>query len=184
MAWDNIDDALNEIKKDATKIVKDAVKKAAAQAQKEVMKTADACLQTYYSMYKPKKYKRTYSLHKAITPIFEEKAGFKNNLQFVIGVKYDANKLTGLYKSNSWYHQTGTEWIGRDDPYFDFDSQNNGLPEPWWVMENYLEGVHPWAQTDPVSTDAYMSNFFEHVLPDKINAYVIGNMAEDIISRL
>ena len=184
MAWDNIDDALNEIKKDATKIVRDAVRKAAVQAQKEVIKTADACLETYYRMYKPKKYKRTYNLHKAITPIFEEKAGRRVNLEFTIGVRYDANKLIGLYKSNSWYHQTGTHWISRDSGDFDFDSGNNGIPEPWWILENYLEGVHPGGTTDPVGTDAFMSNFFEHVLPDKINDYIVGSMIEDIVGRL
>jgi hypothetical protein len=184
MAFDNIDAALNEIKKDATKIVREAVKKAAAQAQEEVIKTADDCLKTYYGMYQPKKYKRTYSLHKAITPIFEEKAGRRVNLEFTIGVSYDANKLKGIYKSNSWYHQSGGTWVSRNSSNFNFDSGDNGIPEPEWILSNYLEGIHPGGTTDPVGTDAFMSNFFEHVLPDKINEYVIGNMMSDIMSKL
>lgn len=190
MAYDNIDDALNEIKKDATEIVKNAVKKAAAQAQKEVMKTADECLEKYYNGYKPHRYKRTRSLHKAITPIFEEKPGRRVNLAFTIGVRYDSSNLIGLYKSNSKYHKSGDTWVSRNDSGFKFDSGDNGIPEPWWIMDQYLQGIHPSGLSgvdgvqDPVGTDKYMSNFFENVLPDKINEYVIGNMIDDILSRL
>lgn len=183
MAGQSIDAAFAAILKDCQTIATQAVQNAAKKAQDDIIKEANSYLQKYYNNYKPKRYKRTYSLHKAITPVCEDMSN-KKGISIEVGVEYDSNKLKDIYHSNSWYHQTGTHWIGRDSGNFDFDSQNNGIPQPWWIMDNFLEGVHPWAQTDSESTVSLMKEFFDTQLPDRIGQYVQNELFNAITSRL
>lgn len=183
MADKNIDDAFAAILKDCKSIAVEVVENAAKKTQTDIIKEADNYLQKYYSNYKPKRYKRTYQLHKAIVPIFINRTK-KSKISIEVGVEYDANMLTGAYHSNSWYHKTGTSWIGRDDGDFDFDSRNNGIPEPWWIMDNFLEGIHPWAQDDSESTNSLMREFFNTRLPEHIEQYVQEELFNAMINRL
>jgi hypothetical protein len=53
-------------------------------------------------------------------------------------------------------------------------------------LENYLEGIHPWAQNDgdAKSTHTLMEKFFDNELPNKINQYVEDSFFDAIINRL
>ena len=125
---------------------------------------------------KPKIYKRIIPspLRKTIKPIrpkFKEK-GDKCVISFAI--VYDSSYINGIYKSNSWYHQGGGEqWVSRyDNPdRFKFNSSYNGIPESTWILNNYLEGIHPgWVKgedrgwKDSESTADTMQQFFEKEL--------------------
>ena len=183
MAGKNIDDAFAAIIKDCQAVAVEAVKNAAKKAQNDILKEADNYLQRYYTNYpKPKRYKRTYQLKNAIKPIFEDRSG-PNGISVEVGVEYDSGALKGYY-SNSWYHQSGTHWISRDSGDFDFDSQNNGIPEPEWIMNNFLEGIHPWAQEDAESTNSLMQDFFDVQLAGRIEKYVQEELFDAITRRL
>jgi hypothetical protein len=182
MAVQGLDAAFAAIIKDCQAIAVEAVKNAASKTQKDILQEADNYLQQYYRNYTPKKYKRTRQLKNAIKPVFEDKSG-PNGISIEVGVEYNSGALKGYY-SNSWYHQSGTHWISRDSGDFDFDSQNNGIPEPEWIMNNFLEGVHPWAQEDGESTNSLMKEFFDVQLSGRIEKYVQEELFAAIARRL
>lgn len=183
MARTDIDAVFAAIIEDCQAIATEAVKNAAKKAQDDILKEADNYLQLYYSRYSPKKYKRTNQLKNAITPVFEDHSG-SNGASVEVGVEYDAGKLTGAYKSNSWYHQSGTFWISRLTGDFDYDSQNNGIPQPEWILNNFLKGEHGGAQRDFDGTYTLMEEFLVNQLPNKIDQYVQDELFSAITSRL
>ena len=181
MAVKGLDAAFDAIIKDCQAVAVEAVKNAAKKAQADIVKEADNYLQRYYSNYSPKRYKRTYRLKRAILPYWADKTG-KNGISIEVGVQYKSSALKGAYHSNSPWHQSGDTWRAVTD-YSKFSS-DNGIPEPEWIMNNFLEGVHPWAQTDSESTNSLMEEFFENELPNKINQYIQDELFAAITSRL
>lgn len=171
-------------------VVSEAIKKAAAKAQEDIIKEADDYLQKYYAGHRPRRYKRTYQLKNAIKPIFNDNST-SGTIDIEIGVRYDSNALRGAYHSNSWYHQSGTNWIGRNSADFDWDSQNNGIPQPEWIMDNFLLGIHQWGDGDgekkehaATSTNTLMQEFFDIHLPKRIDEYTQTELLNAITSRL
>lgn len=181
MAGQSIDEAFAAILKDCQSIAVEAVRNAAKKTQADIIKEANTYLQKYYNNYQPKRYKRKFNLHKAITPVFDDK-GSGSKISIEVGVEYNASALSGLYTSNSRWHQSGSEWKSVVD-YSNF-SADNGIPQPDWILDNYLEGIHPWAQTDSESTNTLMREFFDTKLPDRISQYVQSELFGAITSRL
>lgn len=181
MAGKSIDDVFNDVIQDFKEITRSAVVGAAVDVHADILKEAKSYLQMYYNNYTPKYYKRTYNLQKAITPVLENNSN-KSNVSYIVGVEYNAWKLKGAYKSNSRFHQSGDTW----KPVTNYSklTTDNGIPEPEWVLDNFLEGVHPWAQDDPVSTNTLMQDFFDNKLPGRIEQYVQKRLLDEIISRL
>ena len=183
MASQSLDAAFASIIKDCQAIAIEAVGNAAKKVKTDVVKEAESYLQRYYNNYNPRRYKRTNYLQNAITPIFEQMIGNKN-ASFEIGVEYDSSKLIGHYKSNSWYHQSGGDWISRNSSGFNFTSQSNGIPQPDWILTNFLEGEHGGYHKDSESTNSLMEEFFEIQLPKRIEQYVQNELFAAITSRL
>lgn len=181
MAGKSIDDAFAAILKDCKSVAVEAVKNAAKKTQTDIIREADNYLQKYYNNYQPKKYKRTYQLHKAIVPVFEDKTQ-KGIISIEVGVEYDSSLLKGLYKSNSRFHQSGDIWKQVTD--HSHVTSDNGIPEPEWILENFLEGVHPWAQDDSESTNSLMEDFFDTQLASRIEQYVQEELFNAIVRRL
>ena len=182
MAVQGLDAAFASIISDSQAIAAETIKNAAKKIQSDIIKEADDYLQRYYSNYTPKRYKRTYQLKQAIKPIIEDRSG-AGMASIEVGVEYNSGALKGYY-SNSWYHQTGTHWIGRGSGDFDFDSQNNGIVEPEWILGNFLDGEHGGAQKDAESTDSLMRRFFDSQLPDRIEKYINEELFAAIMRRL
>lgn len=183
MAGQNLDDVFAAIIKDCQTIAVGAVKNAAKKTQDKIIEVADSYLIKYYNSYRPKKYKRTHSLKRAIVSVFEDKSS-ADKICFEVGVKYDASPLIDLYKSNSWYHQSGTHWISRNSGNFDFDSKNNGIPQPDWILDNYLKGEHGGYYSDGFSSSEQMEKFFNTTLDSFISTYVKDELFAAITSRL
>ena len=95
-----------------------------------------------------------------------------SNNEIEFGIEYKPHNIAGVHKSGSWYHQSGTKWIPRSSGNFDYDSQNNGIPEASWIAEQYLEGIHPWAHTEPKGADELMQEFFDTELPGLVDKYM------------
>lgn len=181
MAVQGLDAAFAAIIKDCQAVAVEAVKNAAKKTQKDIIKEADNYLQRYYSNYKPKRYQRTHQLKNAIKPVIEDHST-GTSISIEVGVEYDSSALKGAYKSNSRWHQSGDVWKPVVS-YTDFSS-DNGIPEPEWIMGNFLEGVHPWAQTDGESTNSLMEDFFDVHLAGRIEKYVQEELFAAITSRL
>lgn len=194
MAGQSIDATFAAILKDCQAVAVEAVKNAAKKAQDDIMQEAQSYLQKYYTGYKPTSYRRTKYLKNAITPIFEDNSA-GNRFSFEVGVKYDANKLKNHYFSNSRFHESGDTWRSVTDHYK--FSSDNGIPEPEWIMENFLKGIHPITEfdegkdqyvykpkKDSVSTNSLMKNFFNKQLEQRINQYIREEMSNIIERKL
>ena len=172
MASANFEAIFDQIQKDWIDIYKNAGKSAATKAQKDIQGKADKFIKEYYASYKPKIYKRQYALYKLVTPYYKEKET-SNGLQIEFGVKYNPSKIKGIHQSNSWWHQSGGRWRSMwEDSGFNRDRRDNGIPEPEWITENFLEGWHPWASQDAQSPDEKMQDFFDTQLDDIVGSYM------------
>jgi hypothetical protein len=172
-----LDEAFDEIFVDVQKITTKAVSNAAKKAQNDIMIEADNYLREYYSNYKPKRYKRTYQLEDTIHPIFKDKSSNGNSV-IEIGVRYIPS---GEYSSNSKYHQAGDKWkdiTERDN------SPNNGIPQPEWILDNFLHGEHGGYQRDFNATYTLMREFLETELQDRLNQYIYSELLDAIVSKL
>ena len=207
MANKSIDALLKGILKDSKAIARQAMEEAAKKAYEDIVNEANSCIEKYYANYKPKWYRRKRNLYKSITPIFKDNSSRKK-ISFTIGVQYDSEKLNGLYKSNSWYHQSGDEWRSWDVLFvgrrirqmhktgFNYDGQDNGVPEPDWILDNFLTGVHPsgthpsgnhpWSRSkkDKEYTSDLMEKFIRNELPNRINGYVQQELFDIIVAKL
>lgn len=194
MAGD-ISAAFAQIERQSKQMALDAMRKVAQQAHQMAITTAKKCLARYYSSYKPKRYKRTHQLKKAIQSPRkpkETKKGSTYSLSFYI--QYNSSKLQGLYHSNSWYHQSGGAWkpvMHTWNPNYITSGvrdtnigQDNGVPEAGWILSNYLQGIHPWGSTDSESTDTTMTRFFEKDLPSMAGDMIYKEMQDAIIGFL
>ena len=171
-------------------VAAEAIKKAATKAQEDIMEEAYDYLQKYYDSHKLRRYVRTNQLKNAIKPIFNDNST-SGTIDIEIGVRYDSNALRGAYSSNSWYHKSGTKWISRNSGDFDFDSQNNGIPQPEWILDNFLLGIHQWGDgpgekevRSDISTNTLMKEFFDVHLPKRIDEYMNTELLNAITSRL
>lgn len=187
----NLNKLFKQIQKNSEELAVGAMQAAAGKAFELAKTKTKSCLQNYLKK-KPRIYKRIEPspLFKTILysqPKLKEK-GDKCVISFA--VRYDSSKIKGVYRSNSWYHQGGDKWISRYDNSgrFDFDSQNNGIPESGWILNNYLQGIHPgWINgedrgwTDSESTANTMKQFFEEDLYNEAGKLIYESMQSAII---
>lgn len=121
-----LDKALDELFANYEASLIEAMKYAAKEARADIKLEVESCLGQYYSNYDPTSYDRTRSLFDA----FELGAfvPYKNvrrngsNIVADAGVGYWPMMLDGLYTdgSNQWRPVDG-----------------------WWILDNYLKGIHP-----------------------------------------
>lgn len=189
MAATNIDEIFSDIEKDFVKLSTDAARSAAIKAQKDIREKADRFIDEYYASYQPKWYRRKYALYKLVQNYYKERKNSKG-IKIEFGVTYDASKISGLHKSNSWWHQSGDEWISRaDKSRFNFNSQDNGIPSPEWITDNFLEGIHPSGKLgdssgvkDSMSPDGKMQKFFDTELDNLIYGYMNKHLLDAVAS--
>lgn len=138
----NLEQALNDIINNAVDIANDVVRNVGGKVKTDIYDKANKTLEAYYADYTPHIYKRTYSLKRAIKPYTQEMQS-GGMLTLEIGVEYDSSRLDGIYESNSYYHQDGGSWVSRYNNNFDHSGTSNGIPEADWILNNFLEGLHP-----------------------------------------
>lgn len=181
MAGKSIDAVFDEILKDCQAVATEAVKNAAKKVQDDVIKEAESYLQEYYRNYSPQQYTRTYRLKRAILPYWADRSSTKG-ISIEVGVQYKSSALKGAYHSNSRWHQSGSVWRPVAD-YSKF-SPDNGIPEPDWILENFLKGEHGGYQRDFNATYTLMPDFFENELPSHIEQYVQEGLINAIANKL
>lgn len=181
MANTNIDEVFKQIEKDFVELSKTAARNAATKAQRDIQKKADQFIDEYYASYKPVWYHRKKkALYKLVEKYYKEEPN-KNGIKIEFGVKYIPEKISGIHRSYSPYHQGGGAWISRasDADSFNFNSGSNGIPDAEWIANKFIEGIHPSGKLgdddgfrDARSPDTKMQNFFDKELPDLVMTYM------------
>ena len=187
MADKSVDAIFAEILKDSRAIAMEVVESSAKKAQTDIMLKAYDYLKRYYNNFgTPRYYKRTYQLRKSIVPVLEGKTKRgSDDITIRVGVEYDSSQLEGLYHSNSKWHQSGDEWRSVSD-YSKFSS-DNGVPEPEWILENFLKGEHNWGYGDYIdseSTNKLMKKFIEKDIDRNLNQYIQSALMNALSKRL
>lgn len=138
----NLEQAFNDVINNAVNIANDVVRNVGQKVQTDMYDKANKTLEAYYADYTPRIYKRTYSLKRSIKP-YTKRVSSGDILELEVGIEYDPSRLDGMYESNSYYHQDGDMWISRYDNEFDYHGVSNGTPNSDWILNNFLEGLHP-----------------------------------------
>lgn len=120
-----IDELIDELLKDYSSALTVAVEYASSKATEDIYKYSMSCLEEYYDNYDPTRYHRTDSLWHAILPYSEIHSG--KDVISRVGVEYNPFILETYIQGNPAY-------IG---------SQSYGQVDSWYVLNNYLEGIHP-----------------------------------------
>ena len=168
------------------KVAKDTAKKIGKDLHKKALEN----IEIYYRNYDPDVYDRTYNLHNVVKPYYKDTSSGQT-VCVEVGVVYDSACLE-KYRSNSWYHQSGSEWISRNDSNFDFEGQGNGIPDPEWIFENFWNGIHPRTTTgyeytpvkDPKSQKQLMEEFIDNEVPKKVEKYMNDAIIREFSKRI
>ena len=196
----NIDKILKQLYKnyeESIKIATEAAEAAVQRAYNLSIQKAKSCLRQYYANYTPTSYRRINGyghLGKAVRGTGIKKKD-KNGLYFrSFGIKYVPSFLSGDYTSNSWYHQSGSTW--KSVAQYQSFTQDNGIPEPEWILNNYLYGIHPRYMGTPESgirnesvqdnetTMSVMTQFFQKELPSILRGMIYKEISNSIYSFL
>lgn len=130
----SIDEAINKIIENYSVNIKGAVEYASDKAVEDIYQYAFNCLDQYYANYDPNVYNRTDHLGDAILPYAAKIKQTKKQISSTVGIQYDSTPLEGVYYSYSTKYGA---------TYKDGKLVEPGHPDGWWVLENYLKGVHP-----------------------------------------
>lgn len=125
---------------------------ATEEAKKDVYNKALTCLEEYYESYDPTSYNRSYSLENAFLPYTHIQS---NNTQIIstVGVMYDTSLLTGYIVGSNDYGSR------------DIDKGKDILPIEEWIMNNYLDGVHPYTNGYPTKPGTTHMEYYEIMDP-------------------
>lgn len=188
--YDDFSKVYKAVQRNAKVAAISAAKNTAKKIAKDMQKEALNGLAYYYSNYDPDVYDRTYNLKNAIRPYYNDQSNDRT-VSIEIGVVYDASYLEA-YTSNSWRHQSGGDWISRNDSNFDWDSGNNGTPDPEWILNNFLHGIHPRTTkcyayapvTDPKSQIQIMNEFIDNKVQVLMDKYMNSAILREFTRRM
>ena len=138
----NLERAFNDVINNAVNIANDVVRNVGQKVQDDMYDKANKTLEAYYADYTPRIYKRTYSLKRSIKP-YTQAQSRGGLITLEVGIEYDYSRLSGMYESNSYYHQQGMIWYIRNSSGFYARDTINGTPRPSWILNNFLKGLHP-----------------------------------------
>lgn len=134
-----LEKAVEDLLKDEKKAMKKAIKFAVNEAKTDLMAKADSCLIEYYNEYSPNSYDRTNSLRQSFLP-YEKVVTKGDVVEGSVGVQYSASKLQEYIEANqpgSWEREDGSLHGGY------YGSRNYQPVDAAWVIDNYLNGIHP-----------------------------------------
>ena len=151
-----IEQAIDELIKDYENAIRKAVKYASDEAVKDIYNYSMICLEEYYENYEPSRYNRTDNLWRSILPYSESVDSGKEIISRV-GVEYNPFILESYINGNPAY-------VG---------SNSYGQVDAWYVIDNYLEGIHPATNgSRNPDTVFYYENIDAESPTDKMEKYL------------
>lgn len=137
-----IDEMLKKLKDNYKDAMVGAVTHAVNVGVKDVYKFTVSCLDQYYQSHDPTIYDRTDSLKETFVPIAEV-ATNGDVVSGTIGIAFDSTVLMDkYYRATCWGRRQGIQ-----DP---------DRPEALWVLENFLDGIHPATDGSPEEGAPYI----------------------------
>lgn len=159
-----VSNAVDDLLKDYKSAMKIAVKFAAQKAEEDLMAKAKSCLEEYYDSYEPNRYDRTETLQYAFLPYSNIKYG-SDKIIGKVGVEYSAEMLAQFIGDPIYYiGRDGTPKVKHSGYY---GSSNYQPVDTWWVIDNYLRGVHPVTNGGKTSEDAIYYEIYDDVSPNQ-----------------
>lgn len=183
-----INDAVDDLLKDYKSAMKVAIEFAAKQTEEDFMNKAMSCLQEYYDNYDPNEYNRTHILQYAFLPYSNIRNG-KDKIHGSIGVQYDASSLEAHIGDPVWHIGRDGELKVKHQGYY--GSLNYQPVDAWWVIDNYLHGIHPTTDGkftyieihDAISPNQKMEQFrkeYEKTFDENVLLGLLGQIAKKI----
>lgn len=165
-----IESALDDFKNDLRSIVVEASKNAAKKIQKDLIVKARENIQKYYGQYDPDVYERTYDLRNTVIHRgFINDNSTSDTINLEIGFYYDSMGPHTVRGGSSKY---------------------NGNADPEWILDNFVEGIHPRTSKNYIynpyqaeSQNEMMDKFVDKTMENKINKYMQSELVR-AISRL
>ena len=157
--------AMLELKKNYKKVLEEAVQYATEEAQKDVHTKALLCLDDYYANYDPSSYYRSDSLRHAFLPYMN----IQHNNSFIVstvGIEYNADMLAAY---------AGTSYNA---------SKKYGRVDTSWVIDNYLDGIHPTTDGSSIAGQAVYTAIVDAKSPtEKMDEY-LTNYADEFSNNV
>ena len=179
-----LDNAIEDILQDLNGAMREATIAAAKQAQVDILTYAkETCLQSYYNGYKPNRYNRQHILESAFVPY---RSKIKNNGNIIsgsVGVEYSVAKLAERIEAEA------ASYTPREDGSYHkgyYGSRNYQPVDPSWVIDNYLEGIHPTTKNiyeEELIADANGQSRKRKVLTDSIYIPVKVDPSPDMMMK-
>lgn len=165
----SLDAAIDELLKDYKTALTKAVGYASNKASEDIWKYSLSCLEAYYDNYDPNRYDRTDSLWHAFVPYLNIKEN-SDNITSTVGVEYDASVLDAYIKANDVYN----------------GSKQYQPADASWVIENYLNGVHPATDGSRVPGGAFYYEIVDPISPTQkmeeyLNRYVRTTFQDNLL---
>ena len=145
---------IKELKKNYKKVLMEAVQYATEEAQKDVHTKALSCLEEYYASYDPTSYIRSDSLEYAFLP-YKYITQNSDYIISAVGIEYNADLLAAY---------AGTSYNA---------SKKYGRVDANWVIDNYLDGIHPITDGSSIAGEAVYMEVIDPVSPtEKMDDYL------------
>ena len=165
--------AIKELKKNYKQVLGEAVKYATEEAQKDVHTRALTCLEEYYANYDPSSYDRrdkASDLRNAFLPYKKIESNATHSIS-TVGIVYNTSLLSG--------YVVGSRDYGKRD--IDKKRIENGqviLPIEEWIMNNYLDGIHPTTDGSGIIGEAIYTEIIDKESPTQKMDNYLENYAD------
>ena len=146
--------AMKELKKNYKQVLKEAVQYATEEARKDVHTKALLCLDEYYANYDPSSYNRSDSLRNAFVPYMDIKST-STHIISTVGVEYNTSLLVA--------YVVGSKNYGNRE----IDDGKEIIPIEEWIMNNYLDGIHPTTDGSSIPGQAVYTAIYDDKSPTK-----------------
>lgn len=166
----DLESAINELRENYRKVLRQAVQYATEEAEKDVHQRALSCLEEYYSNYEPNSYNRSDSLRHAFLPYKSVKSN-GHYLISTVGIEYNASALEAYAPSS-----------------YNASKKYDGRVDTEWVIDNYLEGIHPTTNGSKIPENVEYIPIYDSESPtqkmgDYLNSYA-HTFSENVYSYL
>ena len=162
----SLETAINELRKNYRKVLREAVQYATEEAAKDVHQHALSCLEEYYNNRIPNSYDRSDSLRHAFLPYKSVKSN-GHYLISTVGIEYNADALEAYAPSS-----------------YNASKKYDGRVDTAWVIENYLDGIHPTTNGSQIPEEVVYMPIVDNVSPTQKMADYLDVYAKTFYSNV